>query len=251
MIAYNKHQCINHFLSRAETNCNNNCISHFIPMCYYVRNDFNIIWHYSNYEIKCLSNLLQLEPCNDMFKVISDIIPHWYDLWNTIVIAIYFFNGKKMICALMFIICNHYGIKCFSNLFKFIINNHFGIKCLRKMLQLEQCNIMFNVIFDIMAHWYDMWNTIVIAINFCNSKKMNCALMFIMSNLYERKSLSDLLQLEPCSDMLKMIFHIMVHWCNMLNTFMIAIIWCNSKKLNCALFNFISNHYGVIVIYYS
>ena len=51
-----------------------------------------------------------------MFKVISDIMPHWYDLWNTIVIAINFCNAKKMICALMFIINNHYRIKCASNL---------------------------------------------------------------------------------------------------------------------------------------
>ena len=63
-----------------------------------------------------------------MFKVISDIMAHWYDLWNTIVIAINFCNAKKMICALMFILSNHYGIKCLSNL-----------------LQLEPCNVMFNL----------------------------------------------------------------------------------------------------------
>ena len=68
-----------------------------------------------------------------MFKVISDIMAHWYDLWNTIVIAINFCNGKKMICALMFIISNHYGIKCLSNL-----------------LQLEACNVMFKV----MTQWH-------------------------------------------------------------------------------------------------
>ena len=50
------------------------------------------------------------------------------------------------------------------------------------LLQLDQCNVMFKVISDIMAHWYDLWNTIVIAINFCNAKKMICALMFIISN---------------------------------------------------------------------
>ena len=54
----------------------------------------------------------------------------------------------------------------------FIISNHYGIKCLRKILQLEQCNIMFKMISDIMAHWYEMGNTIVIAIHFCNAKKM-------------------------------------------------------------------------------
>ena len=41
---------------------------------------------------------------------------------------------------------------------------------------------MFKVIFDIMAHCYDMWNTIVIAVNFCNAKKMISALMFIIGN---------------------------------------------------------------------
>ena len=41
----------------------------------------------------------------------------------------------KMICELMFIISNRYGIKCLSNL-----------------LQLERCNVMFKVISEIMAH---------------------------------------------------------------------------------------------------
>ena len=56
---------------------------------------------------------------------------------NTIVIAINFFNGK--ICVLMFIISNHYIIICLSN-----------------VLQLEPCNVMFKVIYDIMAHWNDV-----------------------------------------------------------------------------------------------
>ena len=51
-----------------------------------------------------------------MFKVISDNIAHWYEMLNTIVIVINFCNGKKMICAMMFIISNDYGIKCLSNL---------------------------------------------------------------------------------------------------------------------------------------
>ena len=87
-----------------------------------------------HYGIKSLSNLLQLERCNVMFKVISDIIAHCYDFWNTIVIAINFCNAKKMICALIFIISNHYGIKCLSNL-----------------LQLEKCNLMCKAISDLMA----------------------------------------------------------------------------------------------------
>ena len=82
----------------------------------------------NHYGIKCLSNLLQLEPCNDMFKVISDIIPHWNNLWNTIVIDINFWNAKKMICALIFIKSYHEGIKCLNN-----------------PLQLVQYNIMINI----------------------------------------------------------------------------------------------------------
>ena len=34
----------------------------------------------NHYGIKHFINLLQLEPCNVMFKVISDIMEHWYDL---------------------------------------------------------------------------------------------------------------------------------------------------------------------------
>ena len=62
----------------------------------------------------------------------NDIMAHWY----TIVIAIIVFNGKKMICALMFIISNHNGINCLSNL-----------------LQLEPCNVMLKEISFKMAHW--------------------------------------------------------------------------------------------------
>ena len=50
-----------------------------------------------------------------------------------------FLISAMLICALMFITSNHYGIKCLSNL-----------------LQVEQCNVMFTVISDIMAHWYEM-----------------------------------------------------------------------------------------------
>ena len=65
--------------------------------------------------MKFLSNLLELELCNVLYKVIYNMA-HWYDNWNSIVIAINFCNAKKMICALMFIINNHYRIKCASNL---------------------------------------------------------------------------------------------------------------------------------------
>ena len=52
---------------------------------------------------------------------------------------IFSLTAKKMICALMIIISLHYGIKCLS-----------------KLLQLEPCNKMFKVIFDIIAQCYDM-----------------------------------------------------------------------------------------------
>ena len=71
-----------------------------------------------------------------MFKVISDIMAHSYDMRNSIVIAINFCNANKKICALMFIISNHYGTKCLTN-----------------RLQVEPCNVMCKVISDIMAHW--------------------------------------------------------------------------------------------------
>ena len=48
-------------------------------------------------------------------------------------------NVMKMIGALMFILSNRYGIKCLSN-----------------VLQLETFIVIFKVISDIMAHWYDL-----------------------------------------------------------------------------------------------
>ena len=83
-------------------------------------------------------------------------------MWNTIVISSNFCNAKKMLWELMFIISNHCGLKCLSNL-----------------LQLEPCNVMFKVISDIIAHWYDIWNTIVIAINF---KENDLAFIFNIGN---------------------------------------------------------------------
>ena len=59
-----------------------------------------------------------------------------------------------------------------------IISNRYGIKCLSNPLQLEPCNVMCKVISDIMGHWYDMWNSIIVAINFCNAMKLICELMF-------------------------------------------------------------------------
>ena len=76
---------------------------------------------------------------------------------------------------------------------------------------------MFKVISDNMAHCCDMWNTNN-AINFCNEKIMNCALMFVMCNHYRRKCPSNLLQLEKCSDLLKVISDIMAHSYDLWNT---------------------------------
>ena len=38
------------------------------------------VYNEQSYIGKCLSNLLQFEPCKDMFKVISDVMAHWYDM---------------------------------------------------------------------------------------------------------------------------------------------------------------------------
>ena len=73
---------------------------------------------HSHHRIKCHSNLLQLEPCDVILKVISDIMGHWYDLWNTIVIEINFFIANYLSWAI----------------------------CLSNLLQLEHYNVMFNVI---------------------------------------------------------------------------------------------------------
>ena len=75
-----------------------------------------------------------------MFKVISDIMTHWYELMMKFIITINFCNTMKMNCALMFMISNHYGTNCLSNL----------------LLQLSPCNDMIKVISDKMAHWYEM-----------------------------------------------------------------------------------------------
>ena len=72
-------------------------------------------------------------------------------MWNTFIFAINFCNAAKMNCALMLITSNHYGRKWLSNL-----------------LLVEPNNDMFKVISDIMAHWYEMWNTFMFGINFCD-----------------------------------------------------------------------------------
>ena len=73
------------------------------------------------------------------------------------------------------------------------------------------------MISGIIVYWYDMLIKFHIAINFGTAKKINCALMFILSNHCGRKCASNLLQLEPSIDMFKVISDIMAHWYEMLN----------------------------------
>ena len=68
-------------------------------------------------------------------------------------------------------------------------------------LQVQTSNVMFKVICDILTHWYDIYKTFVFSINICNAKKINCGMMFIISNHYGIKSLSILLPLERCNIM--------------------------------------------------
>ena len=89
-----------------------------------------------------------------MFKVISDIMAHWYEKWST------FFGNllrrwKEHELCIDVYHSNHYGIKCLCN------------------SQIEPYNDIFKVISDIMAHSYEIWNIIITAINFCIAKKMN------------------------------------------------------------------------------
>ena len=78
-----------------------------------------------------------------------------------------------------------------------ILSNRYGIKCLIDLLQLEPSSVMLKVISDIMPHWYDLRNTIVIVSNFCNGKKIICELQYVYySNRHGTKFLINLLQLE-------------------------------------------------------
>ena len=79
-----------------------------------------------------------------MIKAISDIMDNCYDMWNAIIHAINFCNSKKMNthwCLSSAIVMEWNVFVIFS--------------------ELEPCNDMFKVISDIMAHCYDMWNTII------------------------------------------------------------------------------------------
>ena len=152
----------------------------------------------NHYVIKYLCNVLQLERHIVMFKVISDIMAHWYDMWKSIVITIDFCNAKKMICSLMFIICNHYRTKCLTH-----------------PLQYKPCNLKENSF--IMAHWYD-----VKYICRCSSF-LQCKENELCIDVYHKQSLwneflSNLLQLEPrIVVMLKVFSDLMEHWYDMWN----------------------------------
>ena len=54
---------------------------------------------------KCVACLIQLKRSNVKFKLISDIMAHWYAI-NTIIFAIKFCNAYKSNCALMFFMRN-------------------------------------------------------------------------------------------------------------------------------------------------
>ena len=95
-------------------------------------------------------------------------------------------------------------------------SNHDGRKCLSNLLQLEPCNDMYKVISDIMVQWYEMINTFIFTINFCNAMRMN-ALVFIMGNHYGRKCLTILLQLESRNDIFQVIFVTMANSNELIN----------------------------------
>ena len=79
--------------------------------------------------------------------VISDILAHWY----TFIFAINF--------------CENY--LCMM----FIIINQIGIKCLSDLLQFDPCNVMFNVISAIVAHWYDCKIHLILQLTFSMQRK--------------------------------------------------------------------------------
>ena len=70
----------------------------------------------------------------------------------------------------------------------FIMGNHYGRKCLSVLIEFEPFDEMFKVISGVVVQFYHMINTSIIVMNFCNAKKINCALKFIISNHYVRMS---------------------------------------------------------------
>ena len=69
----------------------------------------------------------------------------------------------------------------------FIISNQQGINCLSSLLQVEPRNVMFKVISDIMAHWYDMWNKYNC---YCNLF-LQCKENDLCIDVYNKQSLSN------------------------------------------------------------
>ena len=98
----------------------------------------------------------------------------------------------------------------------FIISNNDVIKCASNLLQLEHVMICLKSVMNCesIIRAMNFWNKLCIhviinnyyGINFCNGKKINSVLMYIMSNHNGKKLLSSLLQLEPCIKELRVIF---------------------------------------------
>ena len=169
--------------------------------------------------------------------MIFDITTHWYEIWNTIRIAISFSAAMKMICALMFIMSQHHGKNVVVIYYSY---NHVINFCnAKKMI----CALMFKWVNMIKHHGK---NVVVIyysynhVINFCNAKKMICALMFIKCNQYWIQCLSNLLQLELCNVM--KVLSDMAHWYDYWISIVIQITFCNAKKMICVSMFIISNH---------
>ena len=101
----------------------------------------------------------------------------------------------------------------------------------------EPCRVLFQVISDIIAHWYAILNAMILAINVFNAKEMIFASMSIISNHDGNKCLTDVFHLELCGGMFKVISDIMAH-CYAINIIIFAINFCNEWKNNCGLFFF-------------
>ena len=61
-----------------------------------------------------VSNLLQVESWYYMFKVISPIMAHWYEMWNTFVWNKLQRLEENKLCIDVYQ-RNYYGRKCLSN----------------------------------------------------------------------------------------------------------------------------------------
>ena len=85
-----------------------------------------------------------------MYIVISDITARWYDLWNT---TFNFCNGKKMICAFIFIISNHYEMICLSNLLQLEPYNE-----MLKEINMQLVSALERKWFSIDGSWNNVWN---------------------------------------------------------------------------------------------